>query len=382
MSQAPLTIDPVLTKPDRKLFLDLPRRIFADDPNWVPPFLFEVGERLDEAKNPYFQHADMACWIARRGKDPVGRISAQIDRAANSQHGRDNGNFGFFDVMDDHEAATALLATAEDWVRERRMTHILGPYSPTINEEPGILVDGFDEPPMMLMGHSRRWYQRMVEGNGYTGVKDLYAYHLDIRNDILPAGLKRLTERYMKDGRLKVRPVRMDHYEEDLGIILHIFNDAWTDNWGYVPMTDAELRHTADGLKILVRPYMSMIAEWDGKPIGMMVTLPNLNEIMHKIGGKLLPFGWLRLLWWLKVQNPETTRVPLMGVLREHQNGALGAATSLSLIENIRQNTAGRGTKYAELSWILDDNLPMQGILEKIGSRLYKTYRIYEKPLS
>ncbi|MEX1147849.1 MAG: N-acetyltransferase, partial [Sphingomonadales bacterium] len=353
----PLTIQTVGTDRDRAVFMDVPRRVFAGDPAWAPPFLFELRERLDPARNPYFAHAEMAKWLAFRGDEPVGRISAQINREAIRQHGFDHGNFGFFDVADDGEAAAALLKVAEDWLGARSMPHVIGPYNPTINEEPGILVDGFDTAPRMLMAHSRPYYQGFVEAAGYTGVKDLYAYDLDIRNEILPPSLKRLTGRFQKDGGLVVRPVRMSHYREDLDIILRIFNDAWSGNWGYVPMTDAELRHMADGLKILVRPALSMIAEWEGEPIGMMVTLPNLNEILQKIDGRLLPFGWARLLWWLKVSVPETVRVALMGVLQDHQNSALGAAASVSLIEVIRQNGRAMGVKYADLSWIVVVNL-------------------------
>lgn len=377
-----LTIAPVATARDHKTFVNLPRRIFAGDPAWVPPFPFEINERLSAKKNPYFDHAEMARWIAWRGDEPVGRISAQVDQVALEHQDSKTGHFGFFDVIDDDDAAAALLSTAENWLKARGMATAMGPYNPTVNEEPGILVDGFDEPPMMLMGHSRPYYRRMVEQSGYEKAKDLYAYHLDIRNDILPSGLKRLTERYLGEGKLTLRNVRMDHYEEDLGIILNIFNDAWTNNWGFLPMTDAELKHTADGMKILIKPEISMIAEWQGEPIGMMVTLPNLNEVLKTINGKILPFGWARLLWWLKVGPIKTVRVPLMGVLKEHQNGALGAATSLSLIENIRQNAVKKGTCFAELSWILEDNMPMRGILDKIGSRLYKTYRVYSKALT
>lgn len=382
MTQPSLEILPVTTGQDRKQFVEIPRRLFADDPCWVPPLAFEVNERLSPKKNPYFDHAQLQAWIARRGGAPVGRITAQVDQVAIREEGRPIGHFGFFDVAEgDEEAAAALLKTAEDWLKAKGMAHVMGPYNPTVNEEPGILVDGFDEPAMMLMAHSRPDYQGLVEANGYEGIKDLYAYHLDIRGEILPPQLKRMTERVQDSGKLTLRQVRMDHYEEDLGIILDIFNDAWSDNWGFLPMTDAELKHTADGLKMLIRPDISMIAEHEGRPIAMMVTLPNLNEILKAIDGRLLPFGWARLAWWLKVGPVRTVRVPLMGVLKEFQNGTLGAAASLSLIESIRQNAARKGVCFAELSWILDDNLRMQGILEKIGSRLYKTYRIYAKDL-
>src|SRR5690606_19494486 len=229
----------------------------------------------------------------------------------------------------------------------------------------GVLLTGLEFPPMMLMGHSRPWYPAMFERAGYEKMRDLYAFYLDIRDDVIPDMIKRLVARCFKEGRLEIRPISMRHYDRDLKIILDIFNDAWSGNWGYIPMTDAELKHTADGLKPIIREELTYIAYSGGRPVGMMVTLPNMNEIMKAIDGRLLPFGWAKLLWWLKAGYPKSVRVPLMGVLKEIQSSAFGGALAFALIEPIRHKAPGRGAEHAELSWILEDNPAMLGILEK-----------------
>ncbi|MDA5193642.1 hypothetical protein [Govanella unica] len=376
-----LRIEPVKTGRQLNEFIHLSRALYAGDPSWVPPLAYELKERLHPNKNPYFQHAELQAFIAYRGRKAIGRITAQVDHLVPEHHGEQIGHFGFFDVADDDEAARALLSTAENWLRSFGKTRVLGPYNPTLNEEPGVLVDGFSKPPMMLMGHSLPYTARQLEQAGYEKAKDLYAYYVDIRSDVIPESIKKLTNRYVKDGRLEFRSVQMSRYQQDLDIILEIFNDAWSGNWGYLPMTEAELKHTADGMKVLVREELTYIAYFEGKPVGMMVTLPNLNEILKTIDGKLFPFGWLRLLKWLKIDYPISLRVPLMGVMQDIQNSPLGAAVSFGLIEKIRCNAAARGSHYAELSWILEDNLRMRGILDKIHSVPYKTYRVYGKEL-
>lgn len=363
-------------------FLDLPKQIYANDPHWVPPLTFELKDRLNLRKNPYFDHASMHMWLAYRGHTAVGRISAQVDKLAEKHHHAAIGHIGFFEAENNTIVSQALLKTAEDWLRKRGRTSVLGPYNPSINEEPGILVSGFDSPPMMMMGHSPPYYAKLFEEAGYSKAKDLYAFYLDIRNDIVPPTIKRLCNRMTKAGKFTLRRISTRRYEEDLNTILTIFNDAWSSNWGYIPMTDAELKHTVDNLKLLIREEYTYIAEAEGRPIGMMVTLPNINEILLRIQGKMFPFGFLRFLWWLKMKKETTVRVPLMGVLKEFQNTPLGGAVAMSLIEQIRQNGVANGASHAELSWILEDNPRMISILEQIGSRNYKTYRVYGKSLA
>jgi hypothetical protein len=377
-----LRVEPVETSKQLKRFLKLPWAIYESDPHWVPPLLMEMKERLDPKKNPFFEHARAKYWLAYRGTEAVGRISAQIDDLGIKHLGEKIGNFGFFECQNDPAAAIALLEAAEDWLKAEGMAKIHGPYCPSLNEEPGILVDGFNYPPMMLMAHSAPYYSELVEAAGYAKVKDLYAYYRDITQPFLPEPIYKLQSRLEATGRIKLRRIDMKEYDRDLGIILDIFNDAWTENWGYVPMTDAELKHTAKSLKMLIREDYVYIAELDGEAVGMMVTLPNLNEIAARLNGSLFPFGLAKLLWWLKVGPHRTTRVPLMGVRRKIQNKPSGAIIAFMLIEAIRANASAQGATHAELSWILEDNLRMRGILESMDCDLYKTYRIYGKDIS
>lgn len=377
-----LRILPVETGKQFDDFLHMPWSVYRDDPNWVPPLLMELKERLDAKKNPYFKHARMKYWLAYRGDHAVGRVSAQIDDLGIRHLGEKIGNFGFFECQNDPEAAKALLAAAEAWLKAEGMDKIYGPYCPSLNEEPGILVEGFDSPPMMLMAHSQPYYAALVEAAGYGKIKDVYAYYRDIRRPFLPESVKKLISRVEAAGRIRLRRIDMKHYDRDLSIILDIFNDAWHENWGYVPMTDAELKHTADGMKLLIREEYVYIAELEGEAVGMMVTLPNLNEIAARIKGRLLPFGWAKFLWWLKIGRHRTVRVPLMGVRQSIQNKPSGAAIAFMLIETIRGNAAVNGATHAELSWILEDNLRMRGILDRIGCAVYKTYRIFGKSLA
>lgn len=376
-----IRIVPVDSNARLDAFFHVPHALYADDPHWSPPFSLEWKERLNPRKNPYFEHAEMRMWLAYRGHSPVGRISAQVDRLVEKHHGEAIGHIGFFESDNNVTTSQALFGAAEDWLRKRGCARVLGPYNPSINEEPGVLINGHDMPPMMLMGHGRPYYPALFADAGYAKAKDLYAYYLDIRQEILPPTIKRLCDRMLRDGKFTLRRVSMRRYKQDLDTILAIFNDAWSENWGYLPMTDAELKHTADGLKLLIREELAYIAEADGRAIGMMVTLPNLNEIVKRIGGKLWPFGIFRLIWWLKAKKAKTARVPLMGVLKEFQNTPVGGAVAFALIEQIRQNAVQSGVEHAELSWILEDNPRMIGILEKIGSSHYKTYRIYGKSL-
>ncbi len=377
----PLRLERIDSKKPSKAFYQVPFLIYADDPHWTPPLRMELEERLNPDKNPYFDHARIQYWVAWRGKTPVGRISAQIDDHAIRHLGENIGNFGFFECEDNIETATALLNAAETWLSSNGMEKIYGPYCVTLAEEPGILVDGFDKPAMMLMGHSRPFYAKLLETTGYAKVQDLYAYYRDIRESLMPPAICKMIARIKSQNRLKLRQINMKSYNEDLSIILDILNDAWQDNWGYVPMTDAELKYTADSLKMLIREDFVYIAELDGEPVGMMVTLPNINEISQKIGGKLFPFGWIKLLWWLKMSRFRTVRVPLMGVRRSIQNSPYGAAIAFMLIEAIRINAAGTGVPHAELSWILEDNTRMRSILERMDCEKYKTYRVFGKSL-
>ena len=377
----PLSIQPVTSAADRAAFIDVPYRLYASDPGFTPPLRSEVAGLLDRRKNPWFGHADAALWTARRGSDVVGRISAQHCRLVEQSMGPGTGQFGFFDCADDDEAAAGLFAAAEDWLRGRGLTRALGPFSLSIWDEPGLLVDGFDTKPLVMMGHHGRWLQQLVEARGYAKAKDLYAYILDIVPGF-PERIDRIVSAGDKNSRIRLRRPDKARFAEEVTLILDILNEAWSDNWGYVPLTDAEVAYAAKKLKPVIIPDFVRICEYDGEAVGFMITLPDVNELTDDLDGRLLPLGWAKLLWRLRRPQTQRVRVPLMGVRKAFQSSRHGALMVFMMIEHIRRDVvANYGGKQGELSWILEDNLPMRNILESINSRIYKTYRIYEKSL-
>ncbi len=371
-------IVPVDDARQRRQFIRLPWSVYAGDPAWIPPLLIERREHLSP-RNPYFAHARCRLWLAYRGSRAVGRISAQVDALHQERYRDATGFFGMLEAEDDGEAFRALLETAEGWLREQGMARIRGPFNFSINQECGILVEGFQTPPMIMMGHARPYYEPRVSAEGYRPVKDLLAYRV-------PADFK--TPRVMELALAKaadcarIRPLRKSSFDNDLAILKDIFEDAWAQNWGFVPFTDEEFRHVGQSLRLLVDEEFVQIAEVDGEPVAMIVVFPNVNEALKDLDGRLFPFGWLKLWWRVKVRGPKTARVPLMGVRQRLQGGALGPALAFMLIDAVRRHGVRRGVRDVELSWILDDNLPMQNMLTAIGGEAYKRYRLYEKALS
>ena len=368
----------VVTQPGQwRDFLALPHRLYADDPAWVAPLDFEQRQRFSP-RNHFFEHARMQAWIARRDGVPVGRITAQVDELHLRQHGDAAGYFGMLEAEDDPRVFAALFGAAQDWLRGQGMERVRGPFNLHVNEEVGLLVEGFSTPPFVLMGHARPWYGPQVETQGYRGVKDLLAYH--IRPDFDPPRvMTRLAERASE--RVRVRPLRRKHLAEDAAIMRDVFNDAWEHNWGFVPLAEAEWVETVSTLAKLMPDEYIQIAEYDGEPVAFIVALPNLNEATRDLGGKLLPFGWLKLLWRLKVRHPHSARIPLMGVRKSHQHSRLGPTLAFMVIDAVRKPMHARGVTNVEMGWILEDNDGMRNIIETIGGQAYKRYRIYEKEL-
>lgn len=382
VTSATIEIKALENKADKKTFVKVLWNIFKDDPNWVPPLIMERMDALDENKNPFFQHAKVKLWIAYKDNQPVGRISAQIDELVPKHHGIKTGHFGYFDCIDDQDVANALLDTALNWLRENDMVEVIGPFSLSINEETGLLVEGFNTPPSLLMGHTLPYYEKLITNYGLNKVKDTWAYKLDITKEVLPPVIKKLVDRAVDRGQIVFRPINMDKYEEDLKIILDIFNDAWVDNWKYIPFTEAELDHAVKEMKLIIREDFTYIAEIDGVAQAMMVTLPNINEIIRDLDGKLFPFGFLKLLWRLKIKPSfKTVRVPLMGVRKEYQNSRLSGIMSFGLFEVCRQSAIKIGCEEAELSWVLEENTNLSKLLETVGCIKYKTYRLFQKDL-
>ena len=385
MSHPDLVIEAVDGKGGRAAFVDLGRRFAAETPNSVPQLRSEQLELLDPGKNPLFEHAEVRLFIARRGAKPVGRIAACIDRivldmAPEQGFGPGTGLFGYFDAADE-DTAGALLAAAEAWLRGQGMTTVLGPISLSMWEEPGLLVAGHDQAPMIMMGHHPAAYQGWIERAGYAPAKRLLTYDLDVTHDFPPI-VQRIVASGERNPRIRIRPVDMANYRRDVSTVLHILNDAWSNNWGFVPFTEAEIEYGAKKLKPLIREELTRIAELDGRPVAFMLSLPDVNEPLARIGGKLFPFGWIAMLRWLRKPNGKNARVPLMGVLKEFHNSRLASQLAFMMISEIRRDTtAAYGTERAEIGWILEDNQGMVAIADAIESRVNREYLIYRKAL-
>ena len=379
---ASVEIVPVQTKQQWRDFHHLPFKIYRDDPQWVAPLLLERKFHFQAKHNPYFQHARAAFFLAYRGGEPVGRITAQIDRLHLERYQDATGHFGFIESTDDAEVFAALLRSAESWLHDQGMKRVIGPVSFSLWDQPGLLVEGFDTPPSVMMAHQRRYYPNRILANGYAAAQDLICYHYDL--DAPMEMMNRLVERGSRGGAITLRNIRMDkaHFERDVALLLDIINDAWSDNWGYVPMTEAEIADLAGILKLLLRPGDVAIAECNGKPAAFAAIFPNLNEAIADMNGRLFPFNWIKLLWRLKVRRTKTARMPMMGVRKEFQDSALGAALALSVIRATRNFNVANGVTDAELSWILAGNKRVRHVIEMVGGKAYKTYRLYEKPLS
>ena len=369
-------IEAVSSRAQLERFIRLPAQLYAADPAFVPPLRLERREALSPKKNPYFAHAEVQLFIARRDGRDVGRISAQIDRLVQDTR---IGHFGLLAAIDDEAVFAALFGAAEDWLRARGRTRAIGPFSLSINEETGLLIDGFDTPPVIFMAHDPRYAAPRVEQQGYAKAKDVIAYRYDITHDLPPAA-RRLIDR-RTPAAMTVRNLDMRRYDADFDTVTAIFNDAWSGNWGFVPFTEAEIRHMAKSLKPLIDPTWVAIVEMNGQAIGFGIALPNLNELIADFQGRLLPFNWLKLLWRLK-RGPRTGRVPLMGVRRSFSGGLLGGLVPFLIIDTMRKGVRACGVEQVELSWILEDNRPMRHIIESLGADAYKTYRVYEKALA
>ncbi len=385
MSGRNIVIEAVDGKKGRADFVDLGRDFAAGVEHSVPQLRSEQLELVDPDKNPFFGHADVQLFIAYRDGKAVGRIAAHIDHLAlelpvEQGMGPGTGMFGYFDAGD-KDIAHALLARAEEWLRKKGMTRVIGPISLSIWEEPGLLIKGHDHAPMIMMGHHPAHYQGWIESYGFTETKRLLTYDLAIDKPF-PKLVQRIVSSGERNERIIVRPIDMKRWDEEIRDVLHILNDAWSDNWGFVPFTDDEIAHAAKKMKPIIKPRLNMIAELDGRPVAFMMVLPDINETLTKVGGKLFPFGWFHLLRWLRKPSGAGMRVPLMGVLKEFQNSRLASQLAFMMIEYIRRNATGDyGSKRGEIGWILDDNKGMIAIADTIDSKINREYAIYERPL-
>lgn len=372
-----LTVRPVMSYRDMSNFIDVPWRIYANDPMWVPPLRLE--RRFHFSKhNPFLRHGEWQAWIAYQNNQPVGRISAQIDDLHRERYGDDTGHFGLLECIDDSEVCNALILHAESWLAARHTRQITGPFNLSINQECGILVAGFETPPVVMMPHTAHWYPRLLEEQGYQPVKDLLAYWIDVDFES-PRIMQQLIKRHA--NQIHIRTIKRKQFAQEMEVLRDIFNDAWSENWGFVPLTKEEFAELGNSLKYLVHDKYIQIAEVDGYPAAFMAALPNLNEVFAELNGRLLPFGWLKLIRKLKKHEIHTARIPLMGVRKKFHNTSLGMALACMVIEAPKKIGLEHGINGVELSWILEDNMPMRNILNNLGSKEYKRYRIYGKTL-
>ena len=361
-------------------FIGLPFDLYRDDPAWVPPLRAERCAYYDRGQNPFFEHAEAELFLAMHDGRAVGRISAQADREHLRLHRDDAGFFGSFESVDDPAVARALFAAAETWLEARGLKTMRGPYTLNINDEAGLLVDGYEHPPMFLTAHHLPYYRALVEDAGFTKVKELYCWR-HAKGFKVPELARRIAERTRRDPALKVRTIDMRHYDRDLRTGLAIFNEAWRENWGFVPLTESEIRKAAKEVRLILDPRIILLVEYDGKPVGMLLAIPNINLVFKRIGnGRLFPFGWAKLLWGTKVRPPKSLRLTLLGLVPEFR-GLRAGGLSVRLYCEILDRGYAAGYEWGELSWTLDDNEAINNGSRMMQAERYKTYHIYERPL-
>jgi GNAT superfamily N-acetyltransferase len=371
-----LEIRPVASKRDLNTFIKLPWRLYRNEPNWVPPLLFDRKRFFDRGRNPFFEHAEVEFFLAWRGETPVGRITAHIDRHFNEFQHHDWGMFGFFECENDPEAAAALLSTAEDWLRARGRDRMVGPMDFTTNDECGVLVDGYDLVPTILTNWHHPYYPGLIEGAGLTKAMDLYMWTLEVseRSAVNPVIWRAAADVERKYG-ITVRPMRKKDMEAEIGRFLEVYNAAWERNWGFTPLTEQEVRHYAKDLKPVLDENWAFIAEKDGEPVAAGLTLPDYNQVLIHLNGRLLPFGWAKALWYRR--KIDRVRVFALGVKPEYQHTGVGA----KLYEMHYDAAERTNQKKGETGWILETNKSMNRAMERMGGRIVRTYRVFEKLL-
>lgn len=377
----PITVTPVENKRDLAAFIQLPVDLYRDHPGYVAPLALERRQTLSAKTNPYFDHAEVQLFLARRDGKVVGRISAQIDQAWAEKYRDFTAHFGFLDAVDDRSVFDALLKTAEEWARARGQKRLLGPFSFSTNEETGLLVDGFDSWPSLLMPYSPPWAGVCVEACGFVKAKDLFAYDYDLVG-ARPFGGPRLLKRLERSAHIEFRRLDPKRMEDDVRTIVDIFNDAWSRNWGFVPMSAAEINAMARNLKPVLQRDMVWIGSFDGRPAAMIVALPNLPEALRGLDGRLLPFGWAKFLWRWKVKGLSQMRVLLFGVRHANRGSLAGSALALTCVDYVRREALRLGYTRSELGWVLEDNEDMRSVADSVGGVRHKTYRVYEKNLT
>ncbi|MBN1400174.1 MAG: N-acetyltransferase [Anaerolineae bacterium] len=379
MSRATVQIEPVMSRRDLDEVILFPFELYKDDPLWVPPLIAERREHYDPHHNPFFEHAEMQLFRAVRDGHTVGTIAAIDDQLHPRVWNENVGFFGVFETIEDRQVATALLDAARTWLASRGRDVVRGPMNLNINDECGLLIEGYDGPPVIMMPYNPRYYRTFLEEYGFVKAKDLHAYKVDIASygkdlENLSPRVKRVAQIARERYGVTYRPVNLARLEEELELLKPIHREAWNKNWGALPMSDAEFSYLAKALKQILDPDLSYLGFIDDEPVGVFIVLPDFCQVAKHLNGRLFPFGWIKYLWY---KNKVTgMRVIIMGVLEEHR---LKGVESLFYVEGCRV-AIRKGYQWAEMSWILEDNYKVSRGIETMGGRRYRTYRLYDMP--
>lgn len=380
MTLTDVEVRPLRGRRARRDWLSVPRLAYGQDPNFIEPLEIVESERISPRYNSFFSQGDAEFFVAYRGERPVGRISAQINRSHLELHRDSTGHFGFFDCLNDAAAAQGLVNAAGGWLAKRGMTRMLGPFNLTINQDCGLLVSGFDTPPAILTSHAAPWSGALLETCGLTKAMDLFAYRMKPGSE--PPEIGRLARFATNSGRVRVRTIDMSRFAEEVTLGFDIFNDAWSDNWGFVPVTASDIKAIVRDIRPIMRGKFGWITEIDGEPAAMMIVLPDLNRVVQGFGGRLLPLNWARLAYAVYADRWRTARVPLLGIRKRHRNGLLAPAVLSLLVQQMMSLGTNYDLDWIEFSWILETNGPMVSLANTAAGRPSKIYRIYEKTLS
>jgi hypothetical protein len=373
-----IDIQLVESEEDKNKFIEFPYRFYSKDKNWVEPLRFDVKNNLNEKKNPFYRHSKIKLWLAKKDGEIVGRIAGIINDNHNKFYDDKTGFFGFFECINDKNISKLLFDKASEFSRENGMDTLRGPVSPSTNDECGLLIDGFDSPPVMLMTYNPKYYIELLEAYGFQKAKDLLALWIDkdvIKDEPMMNKLDRISSMILKKENLTIRKVNMKDFKNEVQKVREVYNNAWEDNWGFVPMTEDEFNFIAGNLKLAVDPDYVEFAEKDGETIGFSLALPDVNQAIKGLKGKLFPFGIFKFLANKKKINQ--LRVIIMGVKQEYHKKGIDAIFYRDIIKDGNR----KGVRGAEISWVLEDNLAMKQTAEKLGARVYKTYRIYDKKI-
>jgi GNAT superfamily N-acetyltransferase len=367
-------IEKVKTRRDRKEFIFFPWKIYRGDPNWVPPLLFDLKEKIDKGKNPFFEHAEMDLFLASINGRTTGRIAAIVDNNHNRFHDEKVVFFGLYESYDDLDTARALMDKVAEWGKARKMEILRGPMNLSMNDECAFLLEGFGSPPVVLMSYNPKYYLSLMEKCGLTKAKDLFAFFMT-RDHETASKVGQIVGKISKELPVTLRTIDMKNFKQEIGHIKYIYNHAWEKNWGFVPWTEKEMDYMARKLKAMADPDLIIFAEQKGEPVGFAFGFPNLNEAIKRMNGRLTPWGILKYLYYRK--KIKGMRAVVFGVLQEFRN----TGVSYLLYSKLEKNAIDKGYEWCETSWQLEDNEPINRFVTSLGGRVYKKYRLFEKKI-